>query len=312
MSDLASPWVLTESLAGLHSQALGLTEAAGLKPDLRELHPSAPWKWVAAKLWPNPLAAVAESVRAPFPRLAIGAGGMAGAVLAALRRKSMQVVQIQNPRMDIGKFDLIVVNPHDELTGPNVFVSRTALHRVTPERLATEGNAWRARLERFPRPLVAVLLGGNNGRFRLDRDSAGRLANDLAAMAKRDEVSVVVTPSRRTDPAVTDLMRQALAPLGGWVWDFQGENPYFGMLALADAIIVTQDSVSMISEAAASTAPVMVASLPGSWRRGEMFLKPLLDEDRIRPFQGRFCTWKVAPMNDTPEAAAEMRRRLGL
>jgi mitochondrial fission protein ELM1 len=160
--------------------------------------------------------------------------------------------------------------------------------------------------------LVAVLLGGSNGRFRLDRDAGARLAADLATMADRDKVSVVVTPSRRTDPAVTDLIRTALAPSGGWVWDFIGDNPYFAMLALADLIVVTQDSVSMISEAVATTAPVMFAPLPGSWRRQGLFLKPLLDEDRIRPFEGRFSTWTVAPLNDTQEAAAEMRRRLGL
>lgn len=311
MSDIAAAWVVTEGLAGLRSQALGLAEAAGLTPDLRELNPAAPWKWIAAKLWPDPLAAVAASVQAPFAGTVIGAGGMAGAVLAALRRKSMRVVQIQNPRMDIGKFDLIVVNNHDQLTGPNVFVSRTALHRVTPERLAAEAAVWADRFAPYSRPLVSVLLGGNNGRYRLDRDSGARLATDLASMAKRDKVGVVVTPSRRTDPAVTDMIRTALAPHGGWVWDFRGDNPYFAMLALADLIIVTQDSVSMISEAAATAAPVMIAPLPGSWRRGEMFLKPLVAEDRIRPFEGRFSTWKVAPLNDTPAAAAEMRRRLG-
>ena len=96
------------------------------------------------------------------------------------------------------------------------------------------------------------------------------------------------------------------------MWDFSGDNPYFGMLALADLIVVTQDSVSMISEAAATTAPVMIASLPGSWQRQGLFLKPLLDEDRVRPFEGRFATWPVSPLNDTPEAAAEMRRRLRL
>ena len=98
MSDIVSPWVISEGLAGLRSQALGLAEAAGLSADLRELKPSAPWKWMAAKFWPNPLAAVAEAVRAPLPSLAIGCGGMAGSVLAALRRKSMRVVQVQDPR----------------------------------------------------------------------------------------------------------------------------------------------------------------------------------------------------------------------
>lgn len=312
MSDIAAPWIICEGLAGLRSQALGLAEAAGLTPELRELKPAAPWKWIAAKLWPNPLSAVAEAVKAPRPSLAIGSGGMAGAVLAALRRHSMRVVQIQNPRMDISRFDLVVANTHDELTGPNVIVTRTALHRVTPARLATEADAWRQRLAPYRRPLVAVLLGGSNGRFRLDKDTGARLAADLATMAQRDKVGIVVTPSRRTDPAITDLIRTALAPSGGYVWDFAGENPYFGMLALADLIVVTQDSVSMISEAAATTAPVMFASLPGHWSRHELFLKPLRDEDRIRPFEGRFSTWPVTPLNDTPAAAAEMRRRLGL
>jgi mitochondrial fission protein ELM1 len=312
MSDIAAPWVMNEAMAGLRSQALGLAEAAGLRPEMRELQPAAPWKWIAAKLWPNPLAAVADAVRGPLPSLAIGCGGMAGAVLAALRRPSLPVVQIQNPRMDIGRFDLIIANRHDELIGPNVFVTRTALHRVTPERLAVEAEVWRDRLAPHKRPLVAVLLGGSNGRYRLDHNAGARLATDLATMMQRDKVGVVVTPSRRTDPAVTDLIRSALAPLGGWVWDFEGENPYFGMLASADVIVVTQDSVSMISEAAATAVPVMVAPLPGTWKRQALFLKPLLDEDRIRPFEGRFTTWPVSPLNDTPAAAAEMQRRLGL
>jgi mitochondrial fission protein ELM1 len=312
MSDTAAPWIISEGLAGLRSQAIGLAEAAGIVAELRELRPVAPWKWVSAKFWPNPLAAVADAVRAPLPSLAIGCGGMAGSVLAALRRKSMRVVQVQNPRMDTGQFDLIIANRHDELTGPNVFVTRTALHRVTPERLAAEAEVWRDRLAPYRRPLVAVLLGGTNGRYRLDRGAGARLAADLATMAERDKVGVVVTPSRRTDPAVTEMIRSALAPSGGWIWNLTGENPYFGMLASADLIVVTQDSVSMISEAAATTAPVMVASLPGSWRRQGLFLKPLMDEDRIRPFEGRFATWKVSPLNDTPLAAAEMCRRLRL
>ena len=89
---------------------------------------------------------MAEAVKAPLPALAIGCGGMAGAVLAALRRQSMRVVQVQNPRMDINRFDLIIANAHDELTGPNVIVVRTALHRVTPARLAEAAEAWRDRL----------------------------------------------------------------------------------------------------------------------------------------------------------------------
>ena len=312
MSHPAATWILAEGLAGLQSQAVGLAEAGGLIPDTRVLMPGFPWKHVPARLWPRPLSVVADAVRPPVPGVVIGCGGMAAAVLAALRSPSLPVVQVQNPRMNLQKFDLIVANAHDELTGPNVIVVRTALHRVTQARLAAEGEIWRERLAPFKRPLVAVLLGGSNGRYRLDVEAGGKLAADLAAMVRRDGVGIVVTPSRRTDPAVTALIRQALEPLGGWVWDMTGDNPYFGMLALADMIVVTQDSVSMISEASATAAPVMFAPLPGRARRHELFLRIMRDAGRIRPFEGRYAPWNAAPLNDTQEAAAEMCRRLGL
>src|SRR5271157_5729838 len=227
MSQAAESCILSEGYAGLQAQALGLAEAAGLQPELRVLAPRAPWKWVAASLWPAPLLAVPDAVRAPLPGLVIGCGGVAAAVGAALRRGGRPVVQVQHPRMDPRRFDVIVVNRHDELTGPNVVVTRTALHRVTQPRLAEAAEQWRDRFAHLKRPLVAVLVGGSNGRLRLGAGVGSVLAGQLAKMMRRDEVGVAVTPSRRTDPAVTRLLTEALVPLGGFVWDGRGENPYF-------------------------------------------------------------------------------------
>jgi mitochondrial fission protein ELM1 len=312
MSAAATSWILSEGLAGLQAQGLGLAEAAGLRPEMRVLAPRAPWKWVAASVWPAPLAAVRDAVREPLPQLLIGCGGMGAAVGAALRHADRPVVQVQHPRMDPRRFDLIVANRHDELTGPNVVVTRTALHRATPARLAVAAEAWRPRFGHLNRPLVTVLLGGSNGRFRLDVAVAGELAGQLARMMRCDRVGLAVTPSRRTDPAVTRLMADTLTPLGAYVWDGSGDNPYFGMLALADAIIVTMDSVSMISEAVATAAPVMLARLPGRSRRIRLFTDCLLKEGRLREFTGRLQLWPAAPLDDTAVAAAEMCRRLGL
>jgi mitochondrial fission protein ELM1 len=82
-------------------------------------------------------------------------------------------------------------------------------------------------------------------------------------------------------------------------------------LALADAIVVTTDSMSMISEAVATRAPVMLAPLPGRSRRQAAFIDALVSEGRVRRFTGRLELWPVEPIDDTPAAAAEMRRRLG-
>ncbi len=306
-------WILSEAFVGLQAQALGLAEAAGLAPELRPLVPRAPWKLLPETIWPAPLAAFPPATLAPpRPDLVIGCGGMASVVGAALRRRGQTVVQVQRPSVNPDGFDLVVVNRHDELTGRNVIVTRTALHRATAPRLAAAADAWRERFAHLPRPLVAVLVGGSNGRFRLDAEVGGQLAAQLAEMVRRDKVGIMVTPSRRTDPAVTGLLTRALAPLGGWIWDGSGENPYFGMLGLADVIIPTMDSVSMVSEAAATAAPVLFAELPGKSRRINLFLNGLLGDGRIRRFQGRLETWAVTPIDDTGLAAAEMCRRLGL
>lgn len=311
MSPQAPSWIVSEGLAGLQSQALGLAEAAGLAADLHVLAPRAPWRWLPARSWPAPLTAVRIAPETA-PPLVIGCGGVAAAVLAALRTGGRRVVQVQNPRMDPRRFDLVVANRHDELTGPNVVVTRTALHRATPARLAEAATLWRDRLAHLPRPLVAVLVGGSNGRFRLDAAVAAQLATQLAGMMRADKVGLALTPSRRTDPAALAALRSTLAPLGGWVWDGTGDNPYFGLLGLADAIVVTGDSVSMLSEAVATTAPVMLARLPGRSRRIGLFTNGLIGDGRVRTFGGRLEVWPVDRLDDTRLAADSMRQRLHL
>ena len=158
---------------------------------------------------------------------------------------------------------------------------------------------------------MAVLVGGSNGRFRLDQAEGAALAGQLAAMVRQDGAGVAATPSRRTAPAVVAALRSALEPLGGTVWDGTGENPYFGLLACADAIVVTADSVSMVSEAVATAAPVLIAELPGRSRRIGAFLDGLRADGRVRSFRGRLEMWHTSPLDDTQEAADTVRRRLG-
>ena len=275
-------WILTEPYAGLQAQAQGLAEAAGLAPRMIDLHPRPLYRYVPPAFWPEPLGAV--NLQRPPKGLMFTAGGTGAAVGAALRKRGNQVVQIQHPRMPLKHFDLVVVNQHDEVTGPNVVVTRTALHRATPERLAEARAIWAPRFAHLPRPLVAVLVGGSNGRYRLEAAEGTSLARSLIGLMNYDKAGVMITPSRRTAPAVRQALQQVLGPRGAWIWDMQGENPYFGMLACADIIVATMDSISMVSEAVATSAPVLIAELPGKSRRSALFLKILYDIGRVRQF----------------------------
>jgi mitochondrial fission protein ELM1 len=299
--------ILTEGFAGLQNQAIGLAERAGLTPTVRTLHPHGPWTRLPARLWADPLAVVDLAADASLPPTLIGCGGVAAAVTARLRRQGHRAIHVQHPRMNPNRFDLIVVQPHDNLTGPNIVVTRTALHHVTKARLAAAQTHWAPLFAHLPRPLVSVLIGGSNGRYRLDAPVAADLAVQLATMIRRDHVSVAITPSRRTDPLAIGALKANLFPLGAWIWDGEGANPYLGLLACADLIVVTGDSVSMISEAAATAAPVMVAQLPGRSRRIAAFTHGLLAERRVRYYAGRYDPWPVTPLDDTDLAAARLR-----
>ncbi len=301
-------FILSEPYAGLQAQALGLAEAAGLAPSIIELHPRRIYAWLAANLWPEPLAAV--DLKNPPSGMILTVGGTGAAVGAALKRRGNAVIQIQNPRMKLNKFDVIVANLHDEITGPNVIVTRTALHRATPERLAAAQAEWAPRFAHLPRPLVAVLVGGSNGRYRLEAAEGTALARSLAGMMRRDKIGLMLTPSRRTAQSARDALYQTLEPLGAWIWNMQGDNPYFGMLACADMIVATIDSISMVSEAVATRAPVLLAELPGKSRRISLFNDMLLESGRARQFCGQVEYWPVQPMDDTAEAAAKVRKAL--
>jgi mitochondrial fission protein ELM1 len=296
--------ILCTDISGLRAQAIGLAEAAGFEPDIRTLKPATGLK----RLWQVP---PPEAVAEPLPPLIIGCGGAGASLAASIRRPGVKVVAIQNPRISLQKFDLVFAARHDGISGANVIVTRNALHRVTTARLAIEAEHWRPVFAPLRRPLVAVLLGGSNGRYRFGPAEARALANQLAAMMETDGVGLAITPSRRSSPEVLAILRESLAPRGAWIWDGGENNPYFGMLALADAIVVTADSVSMVSEAVATSAPVLLVRLPGKSARIGAFMDAMLTDGRVRNFAGRLDIWDTAPLDDTPAAAAELHRRLG-
>jgi mitochondrial fission protein ELM1 len=117
----------------------------------------------------------------------------------------------------------------------------------------------------------------------------------------------MVTPSRRTDPKAARILADALVGLPADIWDGGGENPYFGMLALADAILVTRDSVSMTSEAAFTGKPLHVIDLDGSSRRIELFHQHMQAKGYTRRFTGALESWAYTAPDDTGMAAARIK-----
>lgn len=308
-------WVLTDGKAGMESQCLGLAEALGLSPEIKRVVPRFPWSVLPPRLWLRPLAApgaAGDRLAPPWPDLLIATGRQTVALALAIKRASPATVtvQIQNPTVDPARFDVVVAPAHDRLAGANVVSTLGALHRVTPERLAEAAGRFRARYAALPRPLVAVLIGGSNRQYRLTRRAAAQLADGLARMARDHGAGLVITPSRRTDAAALGLISARLSGLSVDLWDGTGDNPYFGMLALADAFVVTGDSVNMVSEACATGKPVYVFDLDGGSAKFARFHAAMRAFGATRPFSGTLERWTYPPLDDVARAAEAVRRRL--
>ena len=310
-------WVVSDGRPGMENQCVGLAEAVALPFVVKRIRPRAPWRWLPPRVWPAPLAALGgpDRLAPPWPRLMIATGRCTVAPAAAVRSRAAGAtfaVQIQNPGIAVSRFDLVVAPRHDRLTAPNVVATRGALHRVTPRRLREAAQAFAPTVARMPRPLVAVLIGGRNRVYRFGAAEARWLAGGLTALA-RGGAGLAVTLSRRTGGAVERVLRDALAGLPSVIWSGAGANPYYGYLGLADAVVVTCDSVSMISEAAATGKPVWVAYLPGGSAKFRAFHDNLKRDGVTRGFTGRRLeSWTYRPLADTALVAAEVRRRLQL
>ena len=155
-----------------------------------------------------------------------------------------------------------------------------------------------------------MLIGGSNNRHRLTEAIGARLGDRLAALCAARPVDLRITPSRRTDPAVIAVLQDRLSGTGAVIWDGSGDNPYFEWLAVADAVLVTWDSVSMTSEALATGRPVHVVPLEGASRRIDRFHARLQEAGYTRVFDGRLEDWTYDPPTDTADAAARIRRML--
>lgn len=276
-------WYLTTGETGSRQQARGLALELSPTAEERVVQVSRPWAALPARLTRLTLAGISEvegRLAPPWPDVLVSCGRRAALAAMAVRRRSgrpMVSVAIQPPPLPEA-FDLVVAMAHDDLSGPNVTHIRTALHGVRPSVLAAARDLADPRFASLPRPWTGVLLGGSTQRYRFTVEDADRLISDLDALRAQTGGSLLITPSRRTPPEViAALGRRYAGDPTVFLWDGVGPNPYLPILATADELLVTSDSISMISEALATQARVWIHSVAGG-RRHLSFVAQLLEE----------------------------------
>ena len=316
-------WVVSDGTAGMRLQSLALADALlRARPDWAvDEYTITPHPFIralprlAAMLPGLPLYGAADVTlaggnaplaRRPhagrYPDILITCGRrMAGYALALKRRarveaKAMQIVHLQDPRLSPALFDAMLVPRHDRARGPNVLVTTGSLNRLTLAGIQTAMMDMPSRwLETTRRTAVAVMLGGDNRRYKVTPEMGDAMADRLAAFARASGAMLMIMASRRTPDGLVERVCAKLPPDAVMLPQKGEPNVYPGILGMAQAVIVSADSVNMTTEAAVTGKPVMIAP----WQPASD-TNPSGEAGRIRAFHDHmFAASHTVPLGPT-------------
>jgi hypothetical protein len=263
-------WVMMGHKAGDNSQIRALAEGLGWPFEVKHLV-YRPTELLTNLLAPLTLLGITRGKSSPlvppWPDLIISAGRRNEPPcrwIQAHADKRVRLVHVGRPWARIENFDLVVTTPQYRLPRrPNVLHNTAPLQRVADQRLRDAASIWAPRLAHLPRPYTAVMVGGNAGPYVLDPEAATLLGRAASAFAGARGGSLLISTSARTPKQAISALEAALdSPAAFFRWSRDAaENPYLGYLALADSIIVTCESMSMLTEACATLKPVHMFDL---------------------------------------------------
>ncbi|MDE0810867.1 MAG: mitochondrial fission ELM1 family protein [Alphaproteobacteria bacterium] len=291
-------------------QAVGLARAMGLHAIVKPVKPSGLLRalpWLAR--FPGVPAVASETLEPPYPTIAITCGRRHAGASIALRRLSAgktYTIHIQDPRVSPSLFDTLVVPDHDPPRGPNVITTTGSLNRISDDHLRREAAIFAAQVAPLPKPRIAVNLGGDTRQYKIDKARADNIVEDLRSLLNSQRCGLMVTTSRRTGKPLMDALAMLANRADTLLWTGDGPNPYMGFLGLTDAIIVTSDSINMVSEACSTGKPVHIIRMGNEPIRRAKFLEAVQQQDLARAFEGKVEFWSPTPLRETERVAERL------
>ncbi len=315
-------WVISSGAAGMENQAVSLANTLGFSKtkhtlSIKRIRLRPLWRFIAPYIRFAKRHSYTPKLSPPWPQLVIASGSQA--ILPALHIKKVskgetKVIYLQNPRINPSLFDAVVCPHHDQLKGDNVFSMIGTPVLANEEQTKKSLDFYQAELQKLPFPRIAIMIGGPNRSYKMDIAWVQKMCAQLKNF-HNNGMGIMITSSRRTPDDIKDYLHKNLSRLNGvFFWDGTNENPYPAFLKEADMLLVTSESVSMVSEACSTDKPVYLIKLQGSNKRFDYFHQSLIEAERVRWLSNHELPklFNVMPLNETQKVASKLKEKLDL
>ena len=303
--------LLTEGMHGMISQVEGLANALDLEFIHEKIELNNFWKKIPPSFTPVKKFVFKNNIDKDF-NVVISCGRKSVIPSIYLKQKyknKIMNIHIQDPKVSLDNFDYIVAPEHDGLKGKNVLTTKGAIHYLRNNELNKSESYLKPQI--IKEKVVSLIVGGPNKYY----DYKSKILDEVFLKIKDNFIDngyqLIFIPSMRTPQKIIDKAKNYFDDNQIIVTNVD-KQAYLSSLKLADHIVVTCDSTSMISEAAMTGKPIYVAQMPAIKRnhRFKFFFELFRSLSIIRDLENSVDNWNYQKLNESDKISSYIKEQL--
>ena len=304
--------LLTEGMHGMISQAEGLAKALDLDFIHEKIELNSFWKLLPPKVTPIQDFVFKNNITSQFD-VVISCGRKSVIPSIYLKKKFKNKIiniHIQEPKVLLNNFDFVIAPEHDGLIGNNVFNSKGAIHYLTNNELDQSENYLTNKIDN-QKKIVALIIGGPTKHYEYDLKTIAEIFKKIKNNFLNSNYQLIVIPSMRTPQHIIGKAKDFFSDSQIIIPNVD-KKAYLSALKISDHIIVTCDSISMISEAAITGKPIYVAQMPAvkNDQRFKSFFNLFESLNIIKPLNNSVENWNYTKLNETNRIAEQLKNKI--
>ena len=304
--------LLTEGMHGMISQVEGLAKALDLDFIHEKIELNNFWKLLPPKITPAQNFVFKNKIDQDFNVLiSCGRKSVIPSVYLKNKYKDKIInIHIQDPKVSLNNFDFIVVPEHDGLIGKNVLTSKGAIHYLTNHELEQNESYLKSRVDN-QKKIVTLIIGGPNKYYSYDDKIIDKVFEKIENYFIKKNYQAIIIPSMRTPKNIIQKAQNYFDKNQIVIPDID-KKAYLSSLKLADHIVVTCDSTSMISEAAITGKPIYVVQMPiiKNNQRFKEFFNLFKSLNIIKNLETSVESWDYKKLDETNRISSYIKDKI--